>query len=219
MSISIDSKIPLLLIGGGGHCESVIDVINKNNHFHIVGIVESDESDIREVAGIPVIGRDKDLPQLIKRTPHCVITIGQIGLDLIRQKMFARVKSLDGILPVITSPLAHVAESAKIGEGTVIMHHALVNSGVVIGNNCIVNTKALVEHHSQIGDFCHIATAAVINGDCNIGQNCFIGSGATLKQGVAIASQSVIGAASYVHDSIQKPGLYFGSPATLRERR
>ncbi|QCU90479.1 acetyltransferase [Thiomicrorhabdus sediminis] len=216
MSVHIDSKIPLLLIGGGGHCESVIDVIKKNNHFHIVGIVESDDSNIAEVNGIPVIGRDKDLPALIKTTRNCVVTIGQVGLDSVRQNLFAKVKSLGGILPVISSPLAHIAESACIGEGTVIMHHALVNSGAVIGRNCIVNSKALVEHHTKIGDFCHIATAAVINGDCDIGNNCFIGSSATIKQGVAISSETVIGAASYVHQSTQESGTYFGSPAMLR---
>lgn len=212
MSIHLEAKIPLLLIGGGGHCQAVIDVIEQNDHFQIVGIVEAAGSKLREVMGYPVIGFDKDLPELIKQTPHCLITVGQLNSSELRRKLFERVLQLGGVLPAIYSPLAYVSKHAKIGQGSVIMHHALINNGAVIGENCIVNSKSLVEHNVQIGNHCHLSTATVLNGDVVVGDDGFIGSGSVIKNGVTIGNQVVVGAASYVNQNIQRAGIYIGSP-------
>ena len=50
----------LLLIGGGGHCKSIIDVIEEEGNFSIAGII--DKSDLLEktVLGYPIIGNDLD---------------------------------------------------------------------------------------------------------------------------------------------------------------
>ena len=37
-------KDPIILIGGGGHCKSCIDVIESEGRFQIVGIVDLKEN-------------------------------------------------------------------------------------------------------------------------------------------------------------------------------
>ncbi|HQB08035.1 MAG TPA: acetyltransferase, partial [Rectinema sp.] len=34
----------IILIGGGGHCRSVIDVIELGNEFRIIGIIDKEEN-------------------------------------------------------------------------------------------------------------------------------------------------------------------------------
>ena len=58
----------IILIGGGGHCKSVIDVIEQESQFVIVGIVDKPELIRTEVLGYPVIGSDADLESLAKNT-------------------------------------------------------------------------------------------------------------------------------------------------------
>ena len=82
------------------------------------------------------------------------------------------------------SPLAYVSKYTIIDEGTVVMHHALVNAGAKIGKNCIINTKALIEHDVTIGDHSHISTAAVVNGGSIVAEDTFFGSNATSKEGI-----------------------------------
>lgn len=210
---AVNPKTPLLLIGGGGHCASVIDVIESGDEYEVAGIVEAVGNTQSEFLGYPILGTDDELESLIQQTPNCVITVGQLGKATLRKKLFQKVRESNGILPVIISPLARVAAQTEIGDGTVIMHYALVNNLAKIGENCIVNHYALVEHGCSIGSHCHLSTRAIINGDCHIGDACFIGSSATLVQGVSICKESVIGAAALVTKNILEQGTYIGLPA------
>ena len=188
----------IILIGGGGHCKAVIDVIEQEGKFQIAGIVDKSELIETDVFGYPVIGSDSDLNSLVKIHTHAIVTVGQIKLPDTRIKLFNLAMKAGFILPTIISPRAYVSEYANIGDGSVIMHNALVNANAKVGLNCIINTNALIEHDSNIADHCHIATNAVINGNVSVGQGSFIGSGSITKEGITIIEHSFIKARSIV---------------------
>lgn len=177
-------KRDLILIGGGGHCRSCIDVIESNPEFKVAGIVEQPgQNRAKSILGYPILGDDNDLELLKQKYDYALITIGQMGSSNTRQRLFMHLKKSGFTLPVIISSLAHVSNHARIGEGTIVMHQAMVNAGARIGNNCILNTKCLVEHDVKIGDHTHISTAAVLNGEAVIGPGSYVGSNATIVQG------------------------------------
>ena len=176
----------ILLIGGGGHCRSVIDVIEQENKYKIAGIIDKKELIGQKVLGYEIIGCDEDLEKLFDSYKFAVITIGHISSNDLRIKLFNTLKQIGYELPVIISPLAYVSKHAHINEGTVIMHQALINANSTIGKNCIINTKALIEHDCIIEDNCHISTASVLNGGVKVKENTFYGSNATSKQSATI---------------------------------
>jgi len=137
----------IILVGGGGHCKSVIDVIEQEGKFKIAGIIEKDRSLIgNKVLNYEVIGCDDDLKELRKKYDYALVTIGQIKNSTPRIKIFEKLKKLEFQLPVIISPLAYVSKYASLEEGTIVMHYALVNANAKVGKNCIINTKAIIEH-------------------------------------------------------------------------
>jgi sugar O-acyltransferase (sialic acid O-acetyltransferase NeuD family) len=174
----------ILLIGGGGHCRSVIDVIEQEKKFHIAGIIDQKELIGEKVLGYPVIGCDEDLPHLRETYQYACITIGHITSNALRCKLFDLLETLRYELPVIISPLAYVSSHATLGQGTVVMHQALVNATAQIGKNCIINTKVLIEHDAVVENNCHISTGAIVNGGVVVKENTFYGSNATSKEGV-----------------------------------
>ncbi len=176
----------ILLIGGGGHCKSVIDVIELEEKYTIAGIIDKKELIGQDVLGYEVIGCDDDLEKLFKKYKYTIITVGQIKSNSLRVKLFDKVKEIGYKLPVIKSPLAYISKHSSIEEGTIVMHQVLVNINVKIGKNCIINTKALVEHDAIIEDNCHISTATVINGGVIVKENSFVGSNATTKEYIEI---------------------------------
>ena len=176
----------IILIGGGGHCKSVIDVIEQEGKFKIVGIVDKPELLDSKVLGYSVIGNDSDLSSLVKKYQCALITVGQIKSPDLRIKLFSLANKVGFFLPSIISPRAYVSKHAVVGKGTIVMHDVLINTNAKIGDNCIINTKSIVEHGSNIGDHCHISTNAVINGDVVVGSGSFIGSGAVTKEGIRI---------------------------------
>jgi len=179
-------KEKILLVGGGGHCKSVIDVIEAEDKYIIAGIIDKEELLGQKVLGYTVIACDDDLEQLFETYKYAVVTVGQVKSNALKVKLFNTLKNIGYILPVIISPLAYVSKHSKIDEGTVVMHQALVNANAKIGKNCIINTKALIEHDSIVEDNCHISTASVINGGVRVKEGTFFGSNSTSKEGIEI---------------------------------
>ena len=191
-------KEKIILIGGGGHCRSSIDVIEQEGRFAVAGIVDMSEKKQHTVLGYSVIGSDADLAELIKTFPNFLITLGHIKSPLRRIELFNDLIQMGAHFPVIKSPLAYVSPRAHVAEGTIVMHHALVNVGAMVGRNCIINNKALIEHDAVIEDHCHISTGAVVNGEVRIGSGSFFGSGAVAAENTSIPSNSFIKANSLI---------------------
>lgn len=183
---------PIILIGGGGHCRSCIDVIEATKKYQIIGVIDGKLSKSDEVLGYPVLGSDSDIPNLIKTCRNFLITVGQIKSFSVRKKLYEQVVQLGGEFPVIISPLSYVSKHSSIGNGTIVMHGSIVNSGCKIGENTILNTKSLCEHDVVIGSHCHISTGAIVNGQSEIGDGVFVGSNSVIKNGIKIEAETII---------------------------
>lgn len=208
-------KRPLILIGGGGHCKSVIEVAESAG-YEIKGILDMpDEVDKEVLPGHKVIGTDDEIPQYVEECDF-IITVGFIKNPAIRIKLYNKVKAAGGRLATIIASTAHISKYAELGEGTVIMHHAFVNAGAKIGDNCIINTFVNIEHDAEVGNQCHISTGTMVNGECKIAENCFIGSQSVCANCIEIASDIIVGAGSVVRKSIRVKGIYAGNPAILK---
>lgn len=189
----------LLLVGGGGHCVSCIDVIEREDRFSIHGIVDkTGQAGEGSVMGYPVLGDDDVLCKLREECDFALVVVGQIGSSVVRQRITSHLKELGYQLPTIISPHAHLSPHAFVGEGTIVMHGAVVNAGAVVGSHCILNSQCLVEHGAYVGDFVHVATGAMLNGDARVGDGSFIGSGATIIQGVSLSEERFVKANSLV---------------------
>ena len=204
----------IILLGGGGHCKSVIDVAESAG-YNILGILDMPEDVGKQVLDYKVIGTDDDIPLYVDKAEF-VITVGFIKNPATRIKLYNKVKEAGGKLATVIASTAHVSKYATVGEGTVVMHQAFVNAGAQIGANCIINTFCNIEHDAQIGDQCHISTGTMVNGDCKVGDRCFIGSQSVLSNGIAIGDDIIVGAASFVRKSISAKGIYSGNPAILK---
>jgi len=188
----------IVLIGGGGHCKSVIDVIEQEKKYKISGIVDKQEFLGANILGYEVICNDLDLESLVKKFKYAIITVGHIKSANLRIKLFNLAKKVGFILPAIISPNSYVSRHSKIDAGTVVMHHAIINANTCIGKNCIVNSKALIEHDCTILNHCHISTNVTINGGVKIGSKCFIGSNVTTKDNIQIKENSFIKAGTLI---------------------
>lgn len=202
----------LILVGGGGHAASCIDVIEQEGRFDISVIVDIKANVPSVLMGYSISATDDELPQLISQYSNGLVTLGSTKTATLRMKAYAQLKACQAVLPTIISPRAHVARTAQLGEGTIIMHDALVNSQAVVGHNVIINTKALIEHDAIIGDHTHVSTMAAVNGRCRIGRGVFLGSHCVIAHDVNIADHVTVGAGSLVLKSIEEPGVYVGQP-------
>lgn len=204
----------LILIGGGGHAKSCIDIIRSNAQFNIVGYVDFSPT-LDEKYDIPYLGQDEVLPNYIKDNLF-LITIGQLNSSEKRAKIYQELKSLGAKMATVLSPFAQVSKWAKIGEGTIVFHGVTIQADAQVGENCILNNHALVEHDCQIGQHCHISTGAILNGNVKISDGVLVGSGAILKQGISVGKNAIIGMGSVVLKNVENDQIVFGNPAKLK---
>lgn len=186
----------IVLIGGGGHCKSCIDVIEAAGTHRIVGILDSADKVGQMVCGHQIFGSDDQIEELTGKGYAFHITVGHMRSSEIRERIFTKLKSMNADVPVIISPLARVSPHARIGDGTIVMHFALVNADAEVGENCIINNRALVEHDAVVGNHCHISTGAILNGGVKVGDRSFVGSGAVTKEYSQIPEGSFVKANS-----------------------
>ena len=201
-------KKPLILIGGGGHCKSCIDVIEMEGQYRIEGILDHKDKVGEKVLSYSINGEDGDMALYIEKGYSFLITVGHIKTSSLRKRLFDQLKHNNAHLATIISPHATVSPHSSIGEGSIVMHGVIINAGVTIGENVILNSNCLIEHDANVGNHVHVSTGALVNGNCIIGNDTFIGSGAVIANNVSISSQAIIGAGSLVLKDVEAAGIY-----------
>lgn len=204
----------LILIGGGGHCKSVIEAAESAG-YSILGVLDVAENVGKNVLSYKIIGTDDDIPAYVDKAEF-VITVGFIKNPAIRIKLYNKVKEAGGKLATVIASTAHVSKYAEIGEGTVVLHQAFVNADAKVGCNVILNNFVNIEHDAVIGDHCHISTGTMVNGECKVGERCFIGSLSVLANCISVGDDIIVGAGSFVRKNISEKGIYSGNPAILK---
>lgn len=202
----------IVLIGAGGHCKVIIDIIKSTNEYEIIGITDNNVTG--KVFDIPIIGKDTILESVHSTgVDYAFIAIGAINNINIRNIIYTNLKKIGFKLPVLIHRSAIVSPFSHIREGTCIMAGAIVNPGVNIEENCIVNTGSVIEHDCHIGYNTHISPNVSIAGGVNIGFNSHLGIGSTIIQERNIGNNVTIGAGSVVIKDIKDFTLVVGVPS------
>lgn len=203
-------KRKILLIGGGGHCRSVLDSLLTLGTYDDIGIIDNSNCSI---LGISVVGNDDDISKLKDDGwTDAFITVGSIGSTELRRKLYDMVKYIGMSVPTIIDPTAIIARATEISEGTFIGKKAVINTGSKIGLCSIINTGAIIEHDCIIGDFSHISPASTVCGNVVVGNDSHIGAGSVVRQLISIGDNVLIGAGSVVVDSVSNNVKAYGNP-------
>lgn len=194
----------IIILGKGGHAESLVDIIEKRNQFEIAGYIVNDNSSVIGDKKYPVIGKDIDLERIYQSgIKYAALGIGYLGKADIREWLWNRLKQIGFILPSICDISAILASKVILGEGCFVGKGTIINSNTLIGKMCIINTGAIIEHDCKIGDFSHISVGSVLCGGVQVGKESFIGANATVIQGRTIGNKCIVGAGVTIRKNIE----------------
>ena len=211
----------ILLIGGGGHCHSVMDSVLSENQYEQVGVVAKDKTNYEELKSDKLIrkyliGIDAELSDLfLQGWREAFITLGSIGNPFGRIRIYDELKRIGFNIPTLLDLTATISQLSEIGAGSFVGKSAVVNAGSSIGQNSIINTGAIIEHDCNIGSFSHISTGTVLCGNVTIGDNSHIGAGTIVRQGIIIGKNVLIGAGSVVVKNIPDGVKAYGNPCKV----
>lgn len=195
----------VVIIGASGHGKVVADIILKSGDS-IRGFLD-DNSEINTIVGIPVLGKISEYKKYLNSE-----FIVAIGNPIIREKIVKQLKEVHWYTAIHPGAILSRLE-VKIGEGTVIMANAVINSCANIGKHCIINTGAIIEHDNILEDYVHISPNASLAGTVTVGRYTHIGVGACVKNNLNITKECVVGAGAVVIKPLVNKGTYVGVPA------
>jgi len=206
----------ILIIGGGGHAKVVASLLKKHEAWNPIGYTDLD--DYGPLLSLPYLGTDNIIYSLIsdRALKYAVIGIGMVGSTEDRAEIIKKVQVSGLSFPAVYSSHSIVNEEVKVGDGSIIMDGAVIQSGTRIGRHSIINTSAIVDHDCIIGDHVHLAPGVTLSGDVELGSHSLVGTGASILQGIKITDHVIIGGGATVISHLESSGIYVGVPAKLK---
>lgn len=204
-----------VIVGAGGHAREVLQILlarrASGEPVEPLGFVVDDPGDGGR-SGLPVLG---DFGWLAGLDRAAVEVICAVGTPALNRELVERMRALGFRFGRAISPLAWMADSATVGEGTIVFPQVVINADAVVGDHVTLNVAATVSHDARVGDFATVGPGAHLAGNVTVGEGCFIGMGADVIQGVTIGDRSVIGAGAAVIDDLPADVTAVGVPARV----
>ena len=193
----------MYLYGASGHAKVIIDILNASG-IKVDALFDDDPS-IKELLSIPV------RHQWNGESPVVV----SVGNNLSRRQI---AEKLDCEFGTIVHPTAVVSPFSTIGEGSVVMQGAVIQSDVKMGKHCILNTGASIDHECIIEDYVHISPQATLCGNVQVGEGAWIGAAAVVIPGVKIGKWCTVGAGSVVVEDVPDGATAYGNPCRIKTK-
>lgn len=192
-----------ILVGGGEHARVVLDCLLAQG-ARVKALFDPMQSGF--LFGVPQLGKYRS-----DYEPQAKAIVA-IGDNRTRKKVAESTRHPFGLA---IHPSTVCSSYAKIGEGSMILHGAIVQAQSTIGRHVILNTGSKVDHDAMIGDYVHIGPGAILCGTITVGEGAFIGAGATIIPGRKIGAWSMVGAGSVVIRDVPEYTIVAGNPARV----
>lgn len=203
----------LYIIGSSGHAKVVIDAVEEQGQFKIVGLIDDFKPQGEDVFGYPVLG---DIAWLVKQAEQDVINIFiAVGAGFHREAIEGKFSCYQINWPTVIHPKASVSRYASVGNGGFIAANATIAAGAEVAHHVIVNHGSVVDHDVKLSSYVTISPGAILSGNVHIGEGCFIGSNSSVIEKVRIAEHSVVGAGATVLKNVSPLSVTVGTPAKV----
>jgi len=190
----------ILMIGSTAHANTLMDILERENNLHIVGVITHDISKIGNFfRGYKIISSEQQM------TPSDLENLQKVGVSLVfgysfkdkrlcsKRASLLRLLLESGIdLYNVIHKSAVIEPSAIIGKGNQMAANAVIGSSVQLGHGNIINTSAVVSHNCVIKNNVHIAPGAILGGGVTVGNNVLVGMNATIYADVTIPDDTFI---------------------------
>ena len=199
-------EINMILYGASGHAKVIIDIcLNSNKE---ITIIIDDNKEVKSLLNYQVV----QFESLKNITNQWIVSIGN---NKIRKKI---VSKLQGTFYTAIHPKTTIDVTVKIGEGTVVMAGAIINSMTKIGKHCIINTASSIDHDCLLENYVHISPNATLCGGIKVGEGSHIGAGAIIIPNITIGKWCTIGAGAVILKDIPDGATVVGTPGKIIKR-
>jgi sugar O-acyltransferase (sialic acid O-acetyltransferase NeuD family) len=209
-------KKKIALLGAGSHANVVIDLVEKESKYTLVGLIDSKRDVGSPFNDYSIIGRQEQINELKKEYDLFGIIVC-IGDNWLRSVVVKKITEACPELEYVNAihPSVQIGKNVKIGKGVVIMPGCVVNTEASIGNHCIINTLSSLEHNCVMEDYSSLSAGVITGGHMTLKKYSAVALGVTVFDRVTIEEHCVIGSGALITKDIPAYSLAYGSPARV----
>lgn len=210
----------IVIFGASGHGSVVLDCIEKEAKYKVVGFVDSFKKKGTEVNGYEVLGSEYDLPLLTDKY-QIYGGIVAIGDNWTRNLVVDRILKIVPEFEFVSAvhPNAQVGKDVQIGRGSVVMPGVTINANAIIANHCILNTNSSLDHDGFMNNFSSLAPNVCVGGNFILGKGSAICLGTNVIENITVGEHSVVGAGSLLVGNVSDCVVVYGAPAKIIRKR
>jgi acetyltransferase EpsM len=204
----------LVLVGTGGLAKMAFDIA-RDAGIAVRGFVdvEKEPDDIRDIAGVPVIGGMARLPEVLDPA-SCEVVIAY-GDNRRRKEIAIRIAEWGFSFGCLISPRAFVSPLAAVGDGVIVSAMTTIAADSRIGNHVKIDCNCTVAHDNVLGDYVNLAPGVSLAGNVSVGEGSYVYTGACVIPRVKVGSWAVVGAGSVVLHNVPDGVTVYGNPARV----
>ena len=213
-------KNNIIIFGASGHGSVILDSIEKEGKYNVIGFLDTFKKKGTKHCGYPVLGSEEDIPSILA-TENVFAGVIAIGDNWQRKLMYDKITSISSKFEFVNCihPSAIIEKNVTIGKGTVVMAGVIINSSATIMDHCILNTNSLLEHDCVMNNFSSLSPGVNTGGNMVLGNGSAICIGVTVVEDIKIGDHTVIGAGSLVVDDLPDEVVAYGTPARIIRKR
>jgi sugar O-acyltransferase (sialic acid O-acetyltransferase NeuD family) len=179
-----------VLVYGSGDFGKVVSALVRDCGHNFVGFID-DQYQRRDVVGTYLSCLESHPP-----SHHAIaIAIGYRWLGQ-RQEILQKLHADGYSTPAMIHPRAYVSNNATVGDASLIMAHAVIDTLAVVRQLCVVWPGAVINHESRLADNIFVGPNSTVCGGTEIRSNCFIGAGAVITDHITIPENTFVKAGS-----------------------
>jgi len=199
----------LAILGAGGHGRVVADLASLIGYDQIA-VFDDLWPYLPETDGWSVLGNTEAMLSSELEFDGIAVAIGDNETRIDKLTLFVEAGFC---MPPLIHPRAYVSKNVCMGEGTVVMAGAILQTGSALGRGCIINTSSTVDHDCFLDDGVHIAPGAHLAGSVTVGKYSTIGVGASVIQNRQLGTRITVAAGACVVDDVLEGQCVMGVPA------
>ncbi len=188
--------------------------------YEFVGWIDSFRSSGELVANAPILDQPNQLAELMIKHNFSKLFIA-VSHNYTRYEIATKLQQTIPQLEFLTikHPRSIISNTAKIGNGSLIMAGAVIATGCTVGEHCIVDLNSVLDHDSEMKPYASLLPSCATGGNVILGCCVCVCIGTVISHRLTIGDNAFVGAGSVVLKDIPESTIAYGFPAKLIRTR
>ncbi|ATF91958.1 acetyltransferase [Cedecea neteri] len=210
------SKLPVVIIGSGGHASVLVDILKKQQREIKAIISHSIPTERKIFEGIEHFSHDSDILKFNVDEIELINAIGASPHSTLRKTITNNYLALGYNFASVIADSAIVSTDVDIEKGVQILTRAVIHPGAKIGSFSVINTAAIIEHDCVLGENNFIAPGAVLCGQVSTGQDVFVGAGAVIIPNITLGINAIVGAGAVLTNDLNADQMCYPARMNIK---